>query len=518
MACYSNGRAGVFYCGNDRLMLQVSYYSLFTVARLIDIETRYGRILIEICATLKGAETEITERVLCIENHLKRTSMQLDFLKQIWESLDKEHQTIQTQILQVLISKLKIIISKLEGLSEKRWKYVLIKQCLDKSIEDIDLWQRMFDPSWFLIMKVSSPFIDQEFNRTGSTVSLITSTPGLRNALREQPLDKVSIFLPKDGLDTTRTRRIRFASARCIPKSGSEKWFIVDCVPCDPQVDAGMVTKDVRDLARKLSSVEPLTFGILQCRGVVRYVEPVSGRPFSFDFVFRIPEELSSEPKSLRTYLSSSLELTLTERFELAKQMAKSISYVHTLGFVHKNLRPETVLGFPKIGSGSDLFFLVGFENIRTADGRTLRSGDSTWEKNLYRHPHRQGLNPEDIYTMQHDIYSLGVCLLEVGLWESFLLYDDSTTAPLPAAALSVTLDGPVCKQPALMKEHLVALARRDLPKRMGVRYEQLVINCLTCLDKDNADFGNQSEFKDIDGVLVCVRYIEKVIEQYSFT
>ena len=38
------------------------------------------------------------------------------------------------------------------------------------------------------------------------------------------------------------------------------------------------------------------------------------------------------------------------------------------------------------------------------ADGRTLQSGDSAWGKNLYRHPHRQGLHPQDIYVMQHDI------------------------------------------------------------------------------------------------------------------
>ena len=452
--------------------------------------------------------------------------MQLDFVKRIWRGLDNEHQTIQTRILRVLIDKLSIIISKLEKLSKKgtgdrvterqvtevkRWKYILIKKGLDESIEDLAWWQKMFDPSWFLILKVSSPFIDQELNRNGPAVSSFTSAYSLRDALREQPLQKVSVFLPKDGLETAWIREIPFASAKCIQRAGSDKWLVVDRIPCDPEVDIGLVTRDVRELARKLLSVDPFTFGILQCRGVVRIMKPGSGRPSSFDFVFQIPRELSNEPRSLRSYLSSNPNLTLTNRFELAKQMAKSISYVHTLGFVHKNVRPETVLGFQSNESGFDSFFLVGFENIRTADGRTLRSGDSTWEKNLYRHPYRQGLNPKDIYTMQHDIYSLGVCLLEVGLWESFLLYEDSATAPVPAAALGIILDGPALKQPVLMKEHLIALAKRDLPKRMGERYEKVVINCLTCLDQDNADFGDQSEFEDLDGVVVGVRYIEKV-------
>ena len=452
--------------------------------------------------------------------------MQLNFIRRIWETLDKEHQTIQNQTLQVLIGKLSIIISKLEKCSKKRtgnqeselqvkevrkWKYVLTKQNLDESIEDLASWQKMFDPSWFLILKVSSPFIDQELCRNGPVVSPFTSPYNLRDALREQPLQNVSIFLPTDELDKAQMHEIPFASAKCMQRVDSDKWYVVDCIPCDPGANISLTTKDVRELARKLSSVDPLTFGILQCRGVVRVMESGTGRPSSFDFVFRIPRELSNEPRSLRSYLAANLNLTLTDRFELAKQMVKSISYVHTLGFVHKNIRPETVLGFQTNDTRSDLFFLVGFENIRMADGRTLQSGDSTWEKNLYRHPLRQGLYPKDIYTMQHDIYSLGVCLLEIGLWDSFLSYPESATAPLPAAALGITLDDPEFKQPARMKEYLIAVAKRDLPKRMGDRYEKIVINCLTCLDQDNADFGDQSEFEDRDGVLVGVKYIEKV-------
>ena len=175
---------------------------------------------------------------------------------------------------------------------------------------------------------------------------------------------------------------------------------------------------------------------------------------------------------------------------------------------MHKNVRPETVLGF-KSDAGRVSFFLLGFEKIRMADGRTQRSGDSTWEKNLYRHPQRQGLLPDKIYTMQHDIYSLGVCLLEIGLWESFLFYENDT--PTPSQALGLDLEGSDLAQPMRLKDHLVALAEQDLPDRTGPLYKDIVVNCLTCLDPTNADFGDQSEFQDADGVVVGARYIEKV-------
>lgn len=64
---------------------------------------------------------------------------------------------------------------------------------------------------------------------------------------------------------------------------------------------------------------------------------------------------------------------------------------------------------------------------------------------------------------MQHDIYSLGICLLEIGLWKSFSSYNDSTTASLSAAVLSVSLNDPEFRQSNVMKEHLTALAKCDL-------------------------------------------------------
>jgi hypothetical protein len=457
--------------------------------------------------------------------------MQLDFIKRIRRSLDDELQDIQTQILQVLVGKLNMVISKLEKLAKKRsnpaidrqvtevkrWKYVLVKQCLDEAIEDLALWQKMFDPSWFLIMKVSSPFIDEELSRVGSAVSSFPGAYKLRDALRKEPLQKISIFLPEDGLKTAQVRSIPFASAKCVQRAGSDKWLVIDSIPCDPGVEVALITKDVRDLARKLSSADPFTFGILRCRGVVRIVEPDSGRPSSFEFVFNIPTEVSSEPRALRSYISMNIEHTLTERVQLAKQLTKSVSYVHTFGFVHKNIRPDNILGFPNNNSPFSSFFLVGFEKVRTAEGRTRRSGDSSWEKNLYRHPQRQGLEPDEIHIMQHDIYSLGVCLLEIGLWKSFVSYEDGATIPVPTKALEVALDSAEFKKPFLMKEHLVALAKRDLPIRMGERYKEVIVNCLTCLDLENTDFGDRSEFDDEDGVLVGVRYIEKVCNPYRF-
>lgn len=195
----------------------------------------------------------------------------------------------------------------------------------------------------------------------------------------------------------------------------------------------------------------------------------------------------------------------------------KAVNYVHIFGFVHKNIRPETIIlfnnescGSPGIGSA----FLIGFADFRAAEGNTLGKGDSSWQKSLYQHPTRMGSNPPAYYIMQHDIYSLGVCLLEIGLWESLVDYENDE-ALLPQTSEEAVpirdyslVDG---VQPSSSKDHLLSLARGKLKSRMGTIYSEVVVTCLTCLDPENVDFGDEQEFQDQDGILVGVRYIEKV-------
>ena len=435
---------------------------------------------------------------------------------------------IQYETLQVISTKLEIVVTKFEsvlsrknsnGLSQeeewqfKRVKYVLIKESLDKAIEDLKAWQDAFDPSWYLIMKAATPQIDLELARVthSSNRTSLSSAKSLRAALKGNEATANPIFLPEDGLESIREFDIPFSSAKLGERSQSGKILIMDQITCLPHADVAMLAKDIRDLARKLSHSDPATFGLLNCKGVIKHMRNSSNQPPTFTFVFRIPEEFS-EPRSLRSrLLEQNPHHSLSDRFKLACDLAKAISYVHTFGFVHKNVRPETILIFKTAASTIGSVSLVGFENFRTAEGWTLRSGDSSWEKNLYRHPRRQGPKPEDKYIMQHDIYSLGVCLLELGLWESFVAYEESRGIVSPSAALGLPTEHLGARGISVTKDHLVSLARGLLPSRMGNKFAEIVETCLTCLDENNADFGDEHEFTDSDGILVGVRYIEKV-------
>jgi hypothetical protein len=160
---------------------------------------------------------------------------------------------------------------------------------------------------------------------------------------------------------------------------------------------------------------------------------------------------------------------------------------------------------------------------------------------------------------MQHDIYSLGVLLLELGLWQSFITYPNPPTpspshssSPLPAdelldtekafvreADLDLTTPIPphfvaqhasqkdTRKRATAIKTHLISMASEMLPAKMGRKYTDIVLLCLRCLDTRPhvSEVGTDEdiirsfdigvEFEDVfdeDGIVIGVKYIEKIL------
>lgn len=155
---------------------------------------------------------------------------------------------------------------------------------------------------------------------------------------------------------------------------------------------------------------------------------------------------------------------------------------------------------------------------------------------------------------MQHDIYSLGVVLLEIGLWESFIGYPPQSS-PSPSPSLSPSNDTkhePVAnpldennpipplfiaehkgekdtrKRATAIKTQLISLALEKLPARMGDKYTEIVLLCLRCLDRESGssvcgmegggeNTGEGGGFEDVDmldedGIVVGVKYIERIL------
>lgn len=287
----------------------------------------------------------------------------------------------------------------------------------------------------------------------------------------------------------------------------SQKYVVVDRVSCTESVGLVVTEGDVLELAIILAKIDPSRFVLLRCHGAIKHQDS-GDDPSAYDLLLDAPSNATAF-RSLRDALESTLsEYPLNERIEIAVGTARAVSFLHAFHFVHKNIRPENIIifrsGSLKLGNP----FPVGFERFRKEDTDSFRSGDVIWQKNLYRHPQRRGEWPHEKFTMKHDVYSLGVILLELGLSKSFV------DSPDGLGISDLILRNRQFGKPWEIKRKLVALARTELPNTFGQKYSEVVIACLTCLDEDSESFGNGRNFEeDQDGVLVGVQYIEKVSE-----
>lgn len=504
--------------------------------------------------------------MLRLDNGWVKFTHQLNFLQRIQHVMEDEHRDVCEQTLRVLLGKLETVTEMLRGLLKlemsdeaahavsnpaldvrvRRTRFAFKKESLDRAIEELEVWQRTADQSWFLLMRIADAQIDDALKANAptayepSTAAVVPSAMSVRSGL-SGGARKSGLTCSLDELSKMTRYPIAFCPAEIAERTystGETASYVLSHIPCKPFAKYDVIKQNARDLAQRLQHDDPHMFGLLACKGVAtpssvpRVVAEGESEPtVTLTMIFRMPPGYtssslrmppgcaSSTPRSLRDLLlSTPAPHSLSLRFEIARQLARSIGSVHALGFVHKNLRPETVLVFDSGGADGGtqqqpFVFLVGFEHFRREDQATQRRGDDFIERNLYRHPSRQGFRPREDYVMQHDIYSLGVCLLEVGLWRSFISHE--VAAPLDAELFGLEAYASWERIRAFValsaKEHLLPLARTRLPGCMGTRYAEIVETCLTCLEPDNADFGDAREFEDEDGIRVGVRYIEKV-------
>ena len=211
-------------------------------------------------------------------------------------------------------------------------------------------------------------------------------------------------------------------------------------------------------------------FRTLQCIAVVQ--QPALKR---FSLAFRLPNDTSSTslPLTLQDAIASKTTVrpTLNQRFAMAVCLSQTLFELHSVQWLHKGIRSDNILfGWePADDAGTQLKpkytnpYLAGFEFSREQNDRSTTEQDDRLERQIYRHPDRQGL-PADSpkFTVLHDIYSLGVVLLEIGLWRPVCGFEDYSET-----------------EPGGIRRSLQEHTRQRLPHYMGEAYTKAVMKCL---------------------------------------
>lgn len=482
---------------------------------------RYGSRLCEVYRSYRDAELDIAERILTLENRWLKIEVQVKFLHDVWWDLPPRFQIHFNSLLSVINTKLIEAVQTVDGTMGKpvhssslvdimrkegklhRGAFAFsVKDKIDKTIQDLNTWQQnMLDPSWYQLVLVPSNHVSQlasQNAKNGTSQGPVVALKALREltSAETQHLRKSS-FMQSESIEALPSD-VEFSRCKLGLDKASRSSVLLDAVRSTLEGDGDHLLYNAKYLAEKLSSIDSETFGLLKFRGILSDSERL-------DFVFSFPKGYD-DPTSLRRLLiDANPKYALNARINIGQRLARSIMFMHTCRTVHKNIRPENVVCFAPPDGLPDKPYLIGLEHFRLAEAHSKKFSDGLWQRDIYRHASRQGQRAEQDYVMQHDIYSLGVCLLEIGFWKSFLTWSDEKQEFSPNERF-ISSSAFAVKDPRKrafeIKKQFVKDAREVLPGIMGQKYTETVISCLTCLDPGNTDFGDEKDCTMIAALL----------------
>lgn len=199
--------------------------------------------------------------------------------------------------------------------------------------------------------------------------------------------------------------------------------------------------------------------------------------------LFRSPQShpWASIPPSLHDLIMKgwTAKLSLTQRFKTARTLAASVLDIHTSGSLHSSINSHNIPMMPRqLNDSEPSPFLLGW-----GVGPTPSNGPMALEPNFYHHQSSFGQSYLPPTTAQ-DIYSLGVVLLEIGLW--------TTMSTVFAKLLDTTPRFSAREEKAMFRKVnrvIMELAHGpDLPREMGVSYARVVQRCLVWNVEDVAE------------------------------
>jgi hypothetical protein len=259
--------------------------------------------------------------------------------------------------------------------------------------------------------------------------SIILQTPA------EVPDMRVSGGLKCLDVKLTAANRRRAVGNYRDTKPGVLKPVIIEWKFVDPTIsnrDKDLLESNTRNMAYFLQQEKsnPLT-GTLRCLGTTGIISD-SDEHKKYGLIYNLPDGVGTGelPISLFDILPDEddnndyEELFLGDKFRIAQMLSQALYQLLVSNWLHKSIRSENVSFFQPRSNlskrtlrsiSTEAMFLTGYDFARPGGLKdpTQKAGNIAFD--IYAHPLYRGGKVK--YSRLFDIYSLGVVLLEIGLW-----------------------------------------------------------------------------------------------------
>ena len=511
----------------------------------------------EVYGAYMRAETEVDHQWLLLDHLLGQLRADLHFLELNAHRLEPDIERRLRGILRFLNARLQDVTESFNGALDadgrvrRHWWVLEVQPRLAKLVPEIEAWQRRFLDHIQLLRWTGFKFDDAETGKQPRSNSADHSTVErlsgkiLLARIAEIPAEALEMSPPATLLDSENNlESLAQASLKTLVGQDTQtsSGFLVECRKQPEDADVEQVKSVACSIARILAAAgsEGRKTHLLQAVGYTYLPHPAR----ELQLVLKYPAGTQS-PRTLRNLLESAKMPSINARLELCRQAAVATFYTHTSGLVHKSIRPEAFLVFRDVtqevghvasphsrpmpsrqrddnGEHDVLgtLYLTGFELAREDKPGSFSSmrGSVDWEQKIYSHPSRHSSGTR--YTMAYDVYSLGVNLLEIALWQSFICFDHSeqrmvfNEEAIPGGReICHDLRRGVRTAGSRLQVLYLEAARVFLPCSMGNRFRDITLYCLRAIEDG---LGNEDETgREVSASAeenIGLRFIDKVL------
>ncbi|KAF4536841.1 Protein kinase domain-containing protein [Lasiodiplodia theobromae] len=183
----------------------------------------------------------------------------------------------------------------------------------------------------------------------------------------------------------------------------------------------------------------------------------------------------------------------MDEKCRLAYKLVSSVNKLHLSGWLHKAINSSNVIFVHPSrdsweGLGYDEPYIIGFDHSREDELNAYTEGPSENMKTEYQHPlYQSGTVP---FCKAFDRYSLGLLLLEIGLWAPIsMIYSERSEA-----------------SPDDLSKTYMRYCEEKLPKMMPKKYSNAARKCLALgFERENPMEADQTFHQQVIGNLAAL-------------